>query len=69
MTHTESLIRKDSRVEHLDMDDPCGPILTLRKGWSFDPYQDNRVLGENTMTRLLTMLRHRAKPFAGPYNK
>jgi hypothetical protein len=64
---TLSKIRNDPRVEHLDLDDPCGQIVTLRKGWSFDPNQDNRVLGEDAASELLKSLR-RAKPFAGPYD-
>ncbi len=62
-------IRKDPRVEHLDLEDPCGPILTLRKGWSFDPFLDNRVIGEDTATALLVTLRRQAKPFTGPFEE
>ncbi len=64
----EAMIRKHPRVQHLDLDDPCGPIVTLRKGWSFDPMCDNRVLGEDTATQLLKSIRTLAKPFAGPYD-
>jgi len=60
-------IRNDPRVEHLDLDDPYGPIVTLRQGWSFDPQCDNRVLGEDSASALLVSLK-RAKPFAGPFN-
>jgi hypothetical protein len=62
-------IRKNHRVEHLDLDDPCGPIVTLKQGWSFDPSCDNRVRGEDTASKLLASLRHQAKPYAGPYDE
>lgn len=58
-------LRNDPRVEHVDFDDD-GLILTLRKGWSFDALIDNRVIGEDTASALLSSLR-RAKPYAGPY--
>ncbi len=60
-------IRKNPRVERLDMDDPCGPIVTLRQGWTFDALADNRVAGADTMTELLATIRS-AKPFEGPYD-
>ncbi len=60
-------IRNHPRVEHLDLDDPCGPIVTLKKGWSFDPFCDNRVTGEDTASALLRTIR-RARPFGGPYD-
>jgi len=63
-----SRIRSDPKVERVDTDDPCGPIVTLKKGWSFDSLQDNRVLGEDTPARLLHSVRHMAKPYAGPYD-
>jgi hypothetical protein len=59
-------IRNDNRVEHLDLDDPCGPIVTLRQGWSFDPLCDNRVAGEDTAGELLRTIR-RALRYYGPY--
>jgi hypothetical protein len=58
-------IRNHPRVEHLDLDDPCGPIVTLKAGWSFDPRCDNRVLGEDTAAKLLHCIRHQAKPYFG----
>lgn len=61
-------IRADSRVERVDTDDPCGPIVTLKRGYSFDPTCDNRVLGEDTSSALLASLK-RALPFAGPYEE
>lgn len=62
-------IRRDRRVEHVDTDDPHGPIVTLKRGWSFDPRRDNRVRGENTAAALLRSLRHLARPYAGPYEE
>jgi len=59
-------IRRDRRIEHVDMDDPCGPIVTLKRGWSFDPLCDNRTLGEDSFSALRASLR-RARPYAGPY--
>ncbi len=61
-------IRKHPRVEHLDLDDPCGPIVTLKKGWSFDPFQDNRVRGEDTASELLRAIRQ-AQPFVGTFTE
>jgi hypothetical protein len=61
-------IRNDRRVEYLDLDDPCGPIVTLRKGWTFDALCDNRVKGEDTASELLKTLRT-AQPFSGPYDE
>lgn len=60
-------IRQDSRVERVDLGDD-GPILTLKKGYSFDPKSDNRVRGEDTLTALRTTLTL-AKPYAGPYDE
>ena len=65
---TLDLIRRHKRVEHLDLDDPYGPIVTLKKGWSFDPFCDNRVAGEDTASKLIETVR-RARPYAGPYDK
>ena len=61
-------IRQDKRVETVDTDDPCGPIVTLKRGYSFDPMQDNRVLGEDTASELLRSL-SRAQAYAGPYEE
>jgi hypothetical protein len=66
MMKTLDRIRKDYRVEHLDLDDPCGPIVTLKKGWTFDPCLDNRVKGEDTATALLATIRC-AMPYTGPF--
>jgi hypothetical protein len=67
MNKTLERIKKDRRVEHLDMDDPCGPIVTLKRGWSFDQLTDNRVLGEDSASALLKSLK-RAQPFCGPFD-
>ncbi len=57
-----------SWLEQDDFEDECGPIVTLRKGWTFDPQCDNRVLGEDSAKTLLRSLKQ-AKPFAGPYDE
>lgn len=67
MSKTLKRIRRDARVKRVDTDDECGPIITLKRGYSFDAGCDNRVLGEDTATSLLQSLR-RAAPFAGPYD-
>lgn len=69
MSKTLDRIRKDPRVQHVDTDDPCGPIVTLKRGYSFDPMCDNRVLGEDTASALLQSIRDRAQPFTGPYEE
>ena len=63
-------LRRNPRVEIVDdeRDMGNGVIVTLRKGWSFDPLQDNRVAGEDTPRAALDMVRH-ALPFAGPYTE
>ncbi len=43
-----------------------GIIITLRQGWTFDPLQDNRVAGADTITEAKSLL-SRAKAFDGPY--
>jgi hypothetical protein len=66
MNKTLQKIKSHYRVEHLDLDDPCGPIVTLKKGWTFDPLQDNRVAGEDTASALLATIRS-AIPYTGPF--
>ena len=43
-----------------------GIIITLRKGWTFDPLQDNRVAGADTVTEAQALL-SRARTFDGPF--
>lgn len=43
-----------------------GVIVTLKKGWSFEPGMDNRVSGEDSPTAMLAAVRG-AHAFAGPY--
>jgi hypothetical protein len=66
MSNVLDKIRNDYRVEHLDLDDPCGPIVTLKKGWTFDACLDNRVAGEDTATALMQTIRC-AVPYTGPF--
>lgn len=44
-------IRKNPRVKFVDDERSCGNgiIVTLRRGWSFDALEDNRVAGEDTV--------------------
>jgi hypothetical protein len=59
---------KHSRVENAD-DERCmghGILVTLRKGWTFDPTRDKRVAAADTFREAWTMVRH-AHPFAGPW--
>lgn len=58
-------IRRDPRVEFVDVDDD-GIIITVKQGWSFDPLDDNRVTGGDTATEALAALRS-VRPYAGPY--
>jgi hypothetical protein len=61
-------LRKHSRVAAVDDQRAKGNgvIVTLRKGWTFDPLRDNRVSGADTVNAVWTMVRH-AHPFAGPW--
>lgn len=62
-------LRADRRVECVDDEHGVGNglIITLREGWSFDPLQDNRVAGEDTLTAARNKLTS-ARPYAGPYD-
>jgi len=44
-----------------------GIIITLAQGYSFDPWQDNRVCGAETVQEAWLTLRYAARPYAGPY--
>lgn len=63
-------LRRNPRVEIVDdeRDIGNGVIVTLRKGWSFDPLQDNRIAGQDTPRKALDMVRS-ALAFAGPYTE
>lgn len=67
MTTLERL-RRHSRVELVDDErrEGNGVIVTLRKGWSFDPKQDNRVAGEDTPYKAMQLVRS-ARDFHGPF--
>ena len=65
MTTLERL-RAHKRVEHVDVEDGNGVIVTLRRGWTFDQQCDNRVAGEDTATQALASVRS-AFPFSGPF--
>ena len=62
-------IRNHKRVEELSDERAIGNgvIVTLKKGWSFDPSQDNRIRGEDTYTQILKEIRG-AYRFEGPYD-
>lgn len=65
MTALERL-QNHKRVQHVDVEDGNGVIVTLRQGWSFDQQCDNRVAGEDTATKVLALVRD-AFPFTGPF--
>lgn len=62
-------LRKHPRVEIVDDERQIGNgvIVTLKKGWTFDPAFDNRVRGEDTIKEMLDSVR-RAAPFEGPFD-
>lgn len=55
------------RVESVDDERAIGNgvIVTLKAGWSFDPFTDNRVSGEDTITEMLSAVRN-AHRYKGP---
>ena len=65
---TVNQLRRNSRIEHIDDERNIGNgiIVTLKKGWSFDQLQDNRVAGEDMVTAAKYLV-GRAYPFAGPF--
>ena len=67
MTLLERL-QRDRRVEIVDDERSIGNgvIITLKQGWTFDPWLDNRVAGEDTLSEAIKLVR-RARPFSGPY--
>lgn len=62
-------LRKHPRVEIVDDERGIGNgvIVTLKKGWTFDPAFDNRVRGEDTIKEMLESVRM-ASPFSGPFD-
>lgn len=62
-------LRKHPRVEIVDDERQIGNgvIVTLKKGWTFDPAFDNRVRGEDTIKEMLASVRS-AAPFEGPFD-
>lgn len=67
---TLAQLKCDKRVEIVDDERSAGNgvIMTLRRGWSFDALQDNRVAGADTIRDALALLQT-ARPFAGPYTE
>jgi hypothetical protein len=63
-------LRKHSRVEIVDDERELGNgiIVTLRKGWTFDPAQDKRGAAAATFREAWEMVRQ-AHPFAGPWQE
>lgn len=59
-------IQKNEKVETVDDERASGNgvIVTLKPGWSFDPYHDNRVRGEDTADEMLDAL-DLALPYEG----
>jgi hypothetical protein len=69
MANAIDTLNKHRRIETVDDERMIGNgvIVTLKKGWSFDPLSDNRVAGEDTPTKILTRVRH-AHSFSGPFD-
>jgi len=61
-------LRKHSRVQTADDERAMGNgiIVSLRKGWTFEPTRDNRVAAADTYREAWAMVRH-AHPFVGPW--
>jgi hypothetical protein len=55
-TQMRKHLKDDERVEYIDYEDD-GVIVTLRQGWSFDPMQDNRVAGADTLGEAVDLVR------------
>lgn len=70
MSKTLETLRRHPRVEIVDDEREIGNgiIVTLRRGWSFDQLDDNRVSGEDTVSDALAAVR-RAHKFDGPYTE
>lgn len=57
------------RIERADDERAIGNgiIVTLRQGWTWDAFQDNRVRGFDTAAEAAKAVQSEAAPFAGPY--
>lgn len=64
---TLARLRNDKRVELVDDERECGDgiFITLKAGWSFDPFQDNRVASADSPTEAWEYLQTAAQPFHG----
>jgi len=64
-----SQLKKNPRVEIVDDERSMGNgiIITLKQGWSFDPMQDNRVAGADTIIEAVR-LPEIARAYSGPYD-
>lgn len=62
-------LKKHRRVEIVSDERRIGNgvIVTLKRGWSFDPLADNRVAGEDTPSVALASVR-RASVYTGPFD-
>lgn len=62
-------LKKHPRVEIVDDERAIGNgiIVTLKKGFTFDERQDNRVAGEDTVREVLALVKS-AQPFTGPFD-
>lgn len=45
-----------------------GVIVTLKKGWTFEKGQDNRVRGEDTVHEIYDAVKNITVRFEGPYD-
>lgn len=63
-------VRRMRKVEIVDdeRDIGNGLIVTLRKGFSFDPFCDNRVAGADNATEAVHLV-NSARTYHGPYDE
>jgi hypothetical protein len=61
-------LKRQSKVERVDDERAIGNgiIVTLRKGWTFDPSCDNRVAGDDSVHAAVALVR-RAARYEGPF--
>jgi hypothetical protein len=64
-------LRNNPMVEYVDDEREIGNglIVTLRAGFSFDPMQDNRVMGAESLLEARSLVAIRAKKFTGELTK
>lgn len=60
-------LRRSPKVRDASVDGPDGYYIELRRGWSFDPFQDNRVTIAPTVSEAVRCVRAASK-FEGPFD-